>query len=142
MLLALLKDHSLQNHEEQDRVKPWEYFISLACSQPAWNCKFKSTPIDFCNFQQRKIKYKKLAITCKYWYFSKIKKEFIKFRGGLIDHSIFWEHPAKSHAFRQFSGERRSPRSCKIDKWQFWRVRSENKEVFLKKKKSERRPQC
>ena len=33
---------------------PWEYLISLACSQPAGNCKFKSTPVDFKNFQPQK----------------------------------------------------------------------------------------
>ena len=33
--------------------------------------------------------------------------------------SIFKRHPAKSHAFRQFSGEGRSPCSCKIAKSNF-----------------------
>ena len=32
-------------------LKPWEYFISFACSQPAGNCKFKSTPVDFQMYQ-------------------------------------------------------------------------------------------
>jgi hypothetical protein len=40
-------DQSQQNHEGQDRVKPCEYFISFACSQPAGNCRFKSTPLIF-----------------------------------------------------------------------------------------------
>ena len=35
-------------------VNPCEYFISFACSQPAGNCKFKSTPVGLKIYQPQR----------------------------------------------------------------------------------------
>lgn len=32
-------------------LNPWEYLISFACSHPAGNCKFRSTPVGFKIYQ-------------------------------------------------------------------------------------------
>ena len=52
--------------------------------------------------------------------------------------SYFLKHPAKSHAFRQFWGDSRSPWSCKIAWRQFWLRKWEQGGSLENKKSSEK----
>ena len=64
----------------------------------------------------------------------KIKKIW----GCLNDYLYFLKHPAKSHAFRQFWGDSRSPWSCKIAWRQFWLRKWEQGGSLENKKSSEK----